>query len=62
MYGERNDCPDVLSFLQSIGHLEAQIKINKQQSRTLANLRDTLLPKLLGGQIALMASKFMALT
>lgn len=36
--------------LAEAAHL--QIEDNKQQSRTLANLRDTLLPKLLSGEIA----------
>ena len=29
-----------------------QVEDNKQQSRTLANLRDTLLPKLLSGELS----------
>jgi type I restriction enzyme S subunit len=44
------------AFQRAVGHLDAQIKVNKQQSRTLATLRDTLLPKLLSGEINLSAT------
>jgi len=40
------------AFQQSIGGMDAQIKVNKHQSRTLATLRDTLLPKLLSGELS----------
>lgn len=39
------------AFQLAVGKLDAQIKVNKQQSRTLATLRDTLLPKLLSGEL-----------
>jgi type I restriction enzyme S subunit len=34
-----------------VGRLDAQIKVHKQTSRTLATLRDTLIPKLLSGEL-----------
>ena len=40
------------AFQRAVGYLDAQIKVNKQQSRTLATLRDTLLPKLLSGELS----------
>jgi len=40
------------AFQRAVGKMDAQIKINKQQSRTLATLRDTLLPKLLSGELS----------
>lgn len=40
------------AFQQAVGKLDAQIKVDKQQSRTLATLRDTLLPKLLSGELS----------
>jgi type I restriction enzyme S subunit len=39
------------AFERAVGKMNAQIKVNKQQSRTLAMLRDTLLPKLMGGEV-----------
>ena len=41
------------AFQHAVGNMDAQIKVNKQQSRTLATLRDTLLPKLLSGEITI---------
>jgi type I restriction enzyme S subunit len=38
-------------YQQAVGKMDAQIKVNKHQSRTLATLRDTLLPKLLSGEL-----------
>ncbi len=38
------------AFQREVGKMDAQIKVNKHQSRTLATLRDTLLPKLLSGE------------
>jgi type I restriction enzyme, S subunit len=43
------------AFQRSVESLDAQIKLNKQQSRTLATLRDTLLPKLLSGELSVAA-------
>jgi len=43
------------AFQQAVGYLDAQIKVNKQQSRSLAALRDTLLPKLLSGELSVVA-------
>ena len=40
------------AFQHAVGKIDAQIKVNKQQSRTLATLRDTLLPKLLSGELS----------
>ena len=37
--------------------LMARIKANSRESRTLATLRDTLLPKLLSGELRIAASK-----
>lgn len=47
------DAPDelVLRFENSILPLEQQIKNNIHQSRTLSTLRDTLLPKLVSGEV-----------
>jgi type I restriction enzyme S subunit len=39
-------------FQRVVGGLDAQIKVNKQESPTLAALRDTLLPKLLSGELS----------
>jgi len=41
------------AFADAIEPLFAQIRINTEQSRTLATLRDTLLPKLLSGELSL---------
>lgn len=38
-----------ISFLNLISPFEKQIKQNNLQSETLANIRDTLLPKLMSG-------------
>ena len=40
-------------FTAKVAPLYAQITANLQQSRTLATLRDTLLPKLLSGEVTL---------
>jgi type I restriction enzyme S subunit len=40
------------AFQRAVGKMDAQIKVNKQQSRTLSTLRDTLLPKLLSGELS----------
>ena len=40
-----------ISFLNLISPFEKQIKQNNLQSETLANIRDTLLPKLMSGEI-----------
>jgi len=40
------------AFAKSIEPLFAQIRANTDQSRTLATLRDTLLPKLLSGELS----------
>ncbi len=40
------------AYQQAVGKMDVQIKVNKQQSRTLATLRDTLLPKLLSGDLS----------
>jgi type I restriction enzyme S subunit len=40
------------AFAKTIAPLFAQIRANTEQSRTLATLRDTLLPKLLGGELS----------
>jgi type I restriction enzyme S subunit len=40
------------AFERAVGKMDAQIKINKEKARTLASLRDTLLPKLLSGELS----------
>jgi type I restriction enzyme S subunit len=40
------------TFQRAVGTIDAQIKSNKKQSRTLATLRDMLLPKLLSGELS----------
>lgn len=40
-----------LAFLRIVSLLEEQIKINELQSNTLVTIRDTLLPKLMSGEI-----------
>ena len=40
-----------ISFLNLISPFEKQIKQNNLQSETLANIRETLLPKLMSGEI-----------
>ncbi|MBE9233587.1 restriction endonuclease subunit S [Cuspidothrix issatschenkoi LEGE 03284] len=40
-----------LAFLRIVSLLEEQIKVNDLQSNTLTTIRDTLLPKLMSGQI-----------
>lgn len=39
------------AFQRAVGKMDAQIKVNKQQTLTLAALRDTLLPHLMGGKL-----------
>jgi type I restriction enzyme S subunit len=39
------------SYQRAVSDIDARIKVNKQQSRTLALLRDTLLPKLISGEL-----------
>jgi type I restriction enzyme S subunit len=41
------------AFNAKVAPLYAQITANLHQSQALANLRDTLLPKLLSGELAL---------
>jgi type I restriction enzyme S subunit len=41
------------AFARAIGPLFAHIRANSEQSRTLATLRDTLLPKLLSGELSI---------
>ncbi len=46
--------PTIVTAYEKIaGSLDEQIKTKEQQSRTLATLRDTLLPKLLSGELSL---------
>lgn len=40
------------AYQRTVWDIDAQIKLNKHQSRTLAALRDTLLPKLLSGELS----------
>jgi type I restriction enzyme, S subunit len=40
------------AFQRAVGKMDAQIQVNKKQSSTLATLRDTLLPKLLSGELS----------
>ena len=40
------------AFQQAVEQMDARIKINKQQCLTLATLRDSLLPKLLSGELS----------
>jgi len=44
------------AFQRAVGKMDAQIKVNKQQSGTLAILRDTLLPKLLSGELPVVST------
>jgi type I restriction enzyme S subunit len=44
------------SYQRAVENMDAQIKVNKQQSCTLATLRDTLLPKLLSGELGVAQS------
>lgn len=41
----------VASFERVVGALDDRIEINENQSRTLAALRDALLPRLLSGEL-----------
>jgi type I restriction enzyme S subunit len=41
----------VLTYSSGADQLSAQIQANDEQSRTLAALRDTLLPKLMSGEL-----------
>ena len=50
----------VASFTSKVAPLYAQITANLLQSRTLATLRDTLLPKLLSGELSVASSKVKA--
>lgn len=57
--GNMNRIPFILSkpeisqaFAKTIDSLFAQIRANTEESRTLATLRDTLLPKLLSGELS----------
>ena len=56
--------PDIARrFDKLTAPLMAKIKANSNQSRTLATLRDTLLPKLLSGEVWVTASeKILAMT
>jgi type I restriction enzyme S subunit len=46
--------PDVVAVFQSqVGGLFAKLKNTEQQAQTLATLRDTLLPRLISGQLRL---------
>lgn len=49
--------PTVAAFLRLIQPLRKQIASNLQQSRTLARIRDALLPKLLSGEIRVKAAE-----
>ncbi|MFZ4779240.1 MAG: restriction endonuclease subunit S, partial [Terrimicrobiaceae bacterium] len=44
------------AFTAKVAHLYAQITANLRQSRTIATLRDTLLPKLLSGELSVVAA------
>ena len=44
------------AFSKQVAPLYAQITANLRQSRTLATLRDTLLPKLLSGELSVTAT------
>ncbi len=48
------------AFTAKVAPLYAQITANLHQSRTLATLRDTLLPKLLSGELSLPAAMLAA--
>ena len=39
------------AFQRAVESIDSRIKLNKEESRTLTNLRDTLLPKLLSGDL-----------
>jgi type I restriction enzyme, S subunit len=43
----------IAAFTSKVGPIYAQISMNLHQSRTLATLRDTLLPKLLSGELSI---------
>lgn len=45
------------AFTEKIAPLYAQITFNLQQSRTLATIRDALLPKLISGELRIGADK-----
>ncbi len=50
--------PAVLaSFEQLVSSIDAQVESNERESRTLAALRDTLLPKLISGEVRLKTSE-----
>ncbi|MFO0061632.1 MAG: hypothetical protein ACK57O_12220, partial [Planctomyces sp.] len=44
------------AFTAKVASIYAQITANLHQSRTLATLRDTLLPKLLSGELSVAAA------
>ena len=46
----------VAAYERQAGPLDEQIRILENQSRTLATLRDTLLPKLLSGELSVNAA------
>ncbi|MHC5825145.1 MAG: restriction endonuclease subunit S, partial [Nostoc sp.] len=46
-----------IKFEQVISSLHRRISLNDEQSRTLASIRDTLLPKLLSGEISVKEAK-----
>ena len=39
------------AFQRAVGMMDVRIKVNKHKSHTLVTLRDTLLPKLLSGEL-----------
>jgi type I restriction enzyme S subunit len=47
--------PVLTAFDSQIAPIFASIHANEEQSRTLATLRDTLLPKLLSGELSVTA-------
>ncbi len=49
--------PVVMAFEDAVGPLMVKIKNNLQQANSLAALRDTLLPRLISGQLRLSAAK-----
>jgi len=50
--------PVMAAFDRNVGSLFAAISANEHQSRTLATLRDTLLPKLLSGSLSIFTGTF----
>jgi type I restriction enzyme S subunit len=41
----------VMRFEHSMGPVDGRVEVNDQESRTLADLRDALLPKLISGEL-----------